>query len=115
MKFVSFLLVGWLLCPTFTTAAFISDTDVPLMEGTVVVEDESFSFDTPAGQIMTWVVHANEPVQTVLAFYHAALQELGWTQDSASQYTRDNDSLTLTVIPRQQGSEVKIQMTFPNK
>ena len=96
-------------------AAFLADTDVPLMDDLVVDENESFSFDTPAGQIMTFVAKTLNSVKDVNAFYKTALQELGWKQVSVERYTRDQDELVLQIFTAKGKTVVKIQLTFVNK
>ena len=96
-------------------AAFVPGTDVPLMDGLVVDENDSFSFDTPAGQIMTVSAQTTAPVKEVKAFYGESLPALGWQQISATQYHRDQDELSLQISSIAHKTSVKIQMTFANK
>ena len=96
-------------------AAFLADTDVPLMDNLVVDENESFSFDTPAGQIMTFVAKTECPMKEVRSFYQTALQELGWEKVSATKYKRDQDELELQISMLKEQTVVRIQLTFVNK
>ena len=106
----------FLLFSVPSLAGFIADTDIPLMDELVVDEEETFSFDTPAGQIVTFVARTDRSAEDVRSFYHAALQELGWRKASSTQYRRDQDELFLQVIAlKNGGSSLKIQFTFSNK
>ena len=96
-------------------AAFWADTDIPLMDNFVVDENESFSFDTPAGQIMTFIAKTTSSPKDVAAFYKIALQELGWKQVSEKKYKRDQDELDLQISNLKGEIFVKIQLTFLNK
>lgn len=96
-------------------ADFFPGTDVPLMDDFVSDENETFSFDTPAGQIVTFVAKTNRSASEIRSFYDTALLELGWNKTNASSYKRDQDKLTLRIIPSKAGTKVKIQVTFPNK
>ena len=104
-----------LLFSVMGQAAFLADTDVPLMDNLLVDENESFSFDTPAGQIMTFVAKTRNSVKEVRAFYEIALQELGWKKVSATRYKRDQDELELQISELKGQTLVKIQLTFVNK
>ena len=96
-------------------AAFFADTDVPLMDNLVVDENESFSFDTPAGQIVTFVAKTSSTAKEVQSFYEVALEELGWQKVSVRRYKRDQDELELQISKLKGQTLVKIQLTFVNK
>jgi len=111
---VVLFLALFLSFPSF--AGFIADTDIPLMDELVVNEDESFSFDTPAGQIITFVAKTDRSAEEVRSFYQATLQGLGWLRKSSTQYVRDQDELSLQVFSlKNGGASLKIQCTFVNK
>lgn len=114
MKFF-FVLVFVCCLSVFARAEFISNTDIPLMENMVVDDNESFSFDSPAGQIMLITGKTKTSERDILAFYEASLAELGWQKKSATHYVRDQDDLVLQVISGSKESVVKIQFTFANK
>ncbi len=96
-------------------AQFLGNTDIPLMDGLIPNETESFSFDTPAGQIITCTANTPKPASEVKSFYAETLSALGWQEKAPLKYTRDNDELTLKIAPLKQGSTLKIQLTLPNK
>ena len=96
-------------------ATFIGSTDVPLMDGMEINENDGFSFDTPSGQIMTISAHTKASVQEVKSFYQNTLAELGWQKKNNTTYHRDQDELVLQVVSASKGSNLKIQFTFANK
>ena len=106
---------GLLLWSVSLWAGFIESTDIPLMDGLQINESDSFSFDTPEGQIMMVQAQTESSPREVLTFYQAALKELGWQQKSATTYQRDQDLLVLQVVSQKQKTILKIQYTFANK
>jgi len=113
MRFV-FALCLVFFC-VFAHATFIESTDIPLMDGMEVDENDSFSFDTPSGQIMTVSARTKLSTQEVQSFYQSALAELGWQKRNKTTYYRDQDELTLQIAPVAHGTSLKIQFTFANK
>ena len=114
MKKIIFL--GMLLFSFFVRAAFWAGTDIPLLDDFVVDENEGFSFDTPAGQILTISGSTKSSASSVKTFYKDSLTALGWTQKSATTYKRDQDELTLQLDSTTKGkTTVKLQITFANK
>ena len=113
MKFLC--LVFALIFIVSAHADFFPGTDIPLMEDFVSDENESFSFDTPAGQIVTFVAKTNRSAQEIRDFYDTALLELGWNKTGSLSYRRDQDKLDLKITPLKTGRTVKIQVTFPNR
>ena len=108
------LAVLFLVLSISARAAFLSGTDVPLMDDAVVNENESFSFDTPAGQIMTVTVKSSMSKKEVIDFYKESLGALGWQQVSSTEYHRDQDELTLQVESKDHATILKLQLTFAN-
>lgn len=96
-------------------AEFVGETDIPLMDGMQINENESFSFDVPAGQIMGFTATSKKSVAEVRDFYQTALEELGWQKKSANLYRRDQDELNLQISPQKNGTSIKIQYSFSNK
>ena len=113
MKFLCLVLA--LIFVISAHAHFFPGTDIPLMEDFVSDENESFSFDTPAGQIVTFVARTNRSTQEIRDFYDTALLELGWHKTGSLSYERDQDKLNLKITSLKKGRTVKIQVTFPNK
>jgi len=106
------------LCLFFSVTAwgaFINGSDVPLMDGLVIDENDSFSFDTPEGQIMTITAKTTSSAKAVSSFYEESLTALGWQKKSTNLYRRDQDELTLQVIPGKASTTLKLQLTFANK
>ena len=111
---VAFALCFIFFC-TLACATFIESTDIPLMDGMEVDENDSFSFDTPSGQIMTVSARTKSSAQEVQTFYQSALTELGWQKRNKTTYYRDQDELVLQITPGAHGASLKIQYTFANK
>ena len=107
--------VLFLLLSFSVRAAFLQGTDVPLMDDAVINENDSFSFDTPAGQIMTVTAQTSSSSKEVIEFYKESLSALGWKQISSTEYQRDQDELTLQVESRKNMTLLKLQLTFSNK
>ena len=112
MKFLFFL---FLLFSLTVHAEFFSGTDIPLMDGMTVDENEGFSFDTPAGQIMTISAVSTSSKKEILDFYKESLKALGWQQKSDKEYHRDQDELTLQLTSLKGKTILKLQLTFANK
>ena len=109
-----FLLL-FLLLSFSVRAAFVSGTDIPLMDGLAIDENEGFSFDTPAGQIVTVLGRTTATKKEIETFYQDSLTALGWRQISSTKYRRDQDELVLQISPAVNKIEVRLQLTFSNK
>ncbi len=83
-------------CPS--KADFLPGTDdIPLMDGIELTESSDFSFDTPAGQILTLSGETAQSPEDVRSFYGKTLTALGWVRKGKDAYTRDGDSIQLTI------------------
>ncbi|MBQ3695851.1 MAG: hypothetical protein II938_02640 [Alphaproteobacteria bacterium] len=109
-----FFVLFLLLCLPLR-AEFLAGTDVPLMDGLIVNENDTVSFDTPSGQILSLTAQTSASKKEILNFYHESLLALGWQQKSQQKYRRDQDELILQVIPTKLKTIVKLQLTFANK
>lgn len=79
--------------------AFLPQTnDIPLMDGIILTETEHFSFDTPAGQILTFEGNMKNDISFVRTFYDKTLASLGWQKNKTDFYVRGNDTLELSFI-----------------
>jgi len=107
--------IALLLLPLCAWADFFTDTDIPMMDDMVVNENDTFSFDTPAGQIMSISCKTNSSVQDVKNFYKETLLALGWQTKSATEYAREQDKLSLKIIPTTKGTKLQLQLTYKNK
>ena len=112
---MKFLFVLCLFFSVSVWGAFINGSDIPLMDGLVIDENDSFSFDTPEGQIMTVTAKTTASTKAVSSFYEESLKALGWQKKSTNQYRRDQDELTLQVVPGKTSTTLKLQLTFTNK
>ena len=110
-----FLVLSLLLSMT-VQAVFWDGTDVPLLDDFVIDENESFSFDTPEGQILTLAGRTKTTVEKVRSFYVDSLTALGWQQKTPTIYHRDQDELILKMSPDgKRGTRLQLQLTFANK
>ena len=112
---MKYLLVLCLFWAVSLQAAFLNGTDVPLMDDFVINENDSFSFDTPAGQIMTVIATGSSSKKEILSFYKESLNALGWQQKTTTKYVRDQDELVLNITPQKKSTQIKIQLTLANK
>lgn len=73
--------------------------DVPVMPGLKELPDQTMLFDKPDGRIAS-VVAASETLgrDQIVAFYYAALPELGWKKIAENQYVRDKSRLSVDVV-----------------
>ena len=77
-------------------SAFLPSTDdIPLMDGIALTDTDDFSFDTPAGHILTLIGETKIPHKDVLSFYQKTLTSLGWYADKQT-FKRDNDTLNIS-------------------
>lgn len=110
-----FVLCLFLSLSVMAQTDFIPGTDdLPMMDKMVVDENETISFDTPAGQILN--VTAKTPLSgsKVLSFYDASLAALGWQKKSTGHYKRDKDEIIIQTQPKSNGTTVRFQVTTPN-
>ena len=112
---MKFFLIICLLVSLSVQAQFLPNTDIPMMDGLIIDENDSFSFDTPEGQIMTVTARTTASAKEILAFYKESLEALGWNRKSATEYRRDQDNLVLKIVPSARQNTVKLQLTFANK
>ena len=78
-------------------ADFLPGTDdIPLMDGLSLPDINDFSFDTPAGQILTFDANTSFSKKQVLSFYQKTLTAMGWQQSKSGYFTRGNDTLILS-------------------
>ncbi len=91
---------------------FSSMQDVPLMPGLVEVEDRSFSFDKPEGQIIqvTALIDDNYTKENVLYFYNATLPQFGWGRVSDLRFFRQDEHLDISFEDEGAQRFVKINM-----
>lgn len=77
---------------------FLSGTeDVPLMDGIVLSDEETFSFDTENGRIYISKGISKNDSTKVLSFYRQTLPQLGWQEKSAGEFVRESDILRIAV------------------
>lgn len=68
------------------------------MPGLTEVEDRSFSFDKPEGQItqVSALIGAQYTKENVLYFYNATLPQFGWGRVSEQRFFRQDEHLDIS-------------------
>ena len=90
-----------LAMPAYATSAYLSAApDIPLAPG--LVETRNVVFDKPQGRIVRIdASHAADDAHTILAFYRAALPNLGWAvierKDGVAVFRRGDEILRVTM------------------
>ena len=69
--------------------------DLPLPPALTEVAGSAFSFESQDGRIVEAEARGHSDRAGVLQFYGSALPQLGWVQDSPTQFHRDQDILRL--------------------
>lgn len=99
--FYRLILFIFLFSSVFVQAAFLPSTeDIPLMDGIILAESSDFSFDTPAGQILTFEGETDKNTSEIQVFYQETLTAMGWIENKTDFYVRGSD---------------KFQISFPQK
>lgn len=95
-----------LLVAPLTVAAgeqFLSAVDdLPLMDGLSEAEGGTMAFDSPNGRVVETLATGSVTKDKVLKFYSATLPQLGWKEEFAGRFTRDEEVLRLE-FPTQKG------------
>ena len=91
-----FFFIILFICPISFSAFLPATEDIPLMDGIILTENEDFSFDTPAGQILTLEGTLKISPSSVRIFYDETLQSLGWEKQESDSYVRGQDTLQLS-------------------
>jgi hypothetical protein len=91
-----FVLPLLLLAAPAAAVTFVDGTeDVPLMPGLVAVAGSNLVFDKPEGRIVEAQARGRIGRARVLAFYDAALPQLGWHAEGGDAWRRDGEKLRL--------------------
>ncbi|MCL1786261.1 MAG: hypothetical protein FWG39_03910 [Alphaproteobacteria bacterium] len=77
--------------------------DVPMMDNTYVIEEESFVYSQAEGKIVqTTIISERVSRRKLQSFYSDALRELGWkrTKNTAAfqTFARDGDELKIEIV-----------------
>ncbi|MBH63645.1 MAG: hypothetical protein CL569_14585 [Alphaproteobacteria bacterium] len=113
MLFLALVMAGVSLAgqhPSAQAAFFSQVEDLPIMPGLEEVVDEGMVFDKPEGRIVEVVAIGAVSRQAIMAFYGATLPELGWKQESSTDYARSGEVLRFRVDNR--GDEFTIRFTI---
>lgn len=111
MRSVFRILVRALICaPLLFTAplawagGFVPGVeDLPLAPELTAIDSESLSFDTPQGRIVVAAAQGTIKRAQALAFYAAALPQLGWERLSDTHWRRDGEELRLDLTEERRG------------
>lgn len=87
--------------------------DLPLAPGLVEDVRAGVVFDKPEGRIVQAVAAGRAKAAGVRAFYAETLPALGWQHDSAQSWSRGQETLKITVEPRDDGVVVRFAIA-PN-
>lgn len=87
--------------------------DLPLMPGFVENESGALKFETEAGRIAEVSASGAGTASAVADYYSRALPQLGWVQETVTQYRRDDEVLTLEMFELDQnGAGVEVHFTL---
>ena len=86
--------------------------DLPIMEGMTIEPELGFAFDSPSGRIVLVFAAATDSESAILAYYDAALANLGW-QGGGGNWNRGSESLTLGQVDTSVGRLWRIRLS-PN-
>lgn len=88
------LVAGGATGQSVAPAAFFSTMeDLPLMSGLVEIADEGLVFDKPEGRVVEAVAAGAVSREAVVAYYEAALPELGWKRRGIGEFARSGEVL----------------------
>ncbi|WP_420548790.1 hypothetical protein [Curvivirga sp.] len=71
--------------------------EVPLPEKISEIAESEVSFDAPTGRIVQVAARGMKDKESILSFYKVTMPQLGWTAQSATEFTRENEKLSLTL------------------
>jgi hypothetical protein len=84
---------------------------MPLLPGLSEDASSGVSFDTAGGRIVEAFAHGNVTEQEVIDFYRETLPQLGWTAQSATEYSRGGEKLRIDLVPNEQGLVVRYSLS----
>jgi hypothetical protein len=95
-----------------TRAAYVAGLeDVPLMAGLAPTRTNDVTFDSPLGRIVIVNTEGAVERRTVLEFYAASLDELGWDRIGDSAFRREGEMLRLEFGQRAQLLTVRFTLS----
>lgn len=101
--------------PAFAQAAesaFVDGfDDLPLMPGLAQDGGSTTVFDSPYGRIAEASAHGRTTRAEVLAFYRAALPQLGWQPRASGTWQREGEVLSIEVSPAAGGVIARFQVS----
>ena len=97
---------------TATRAAYVAGLeDVPLMAGLVPTRANDVAFDSPLGRIVIVNTEGAVERRSVLEFYAASLDGLGWDRIGDSAFRREGELLRLEFGQRAQLLTVRFTLS----
>ena len=121
MTLRAFLLLWLALAPGFALAAGTAYLggleDVPLAPGLTEDAGATVVFDKPGGRIVEAFARGPVALQEAMAFYAAALPQLGWiatgdvTAPGTLSFRREQELLAIEFTRRPSGLEVRFSVT----
>ena len=72
-------------------------TDLPLISGLYLVEEETVIFEKPVGRFIHAVAKGGRTEEDFWQFYRDTLPQLGWRTVTPRIYFRDGESLNINV------------------
>ena len=117
---------GALLISTFLIILSFSDRvmaaeffetlyDVPVLLDLEEVSEEALVFDKPSGRIAYAVAVSFSNRGDILTAYQAALNQMGWKKKSVTQYIREGEVLTISVIKSDTSDNGGVSVDFSLK
>ncbi len=102
--------------PTMAQEVFIPQTqDIPLMSDLSINMSDDMNFDTPAGQLITFEAKSRSQTgKQILNYYKKTLPEMGWVEHAHNYYTRDKDSVTMTIIRNTKPAIIRFEIILSN-
>ena len=107
------LIASALALPAQAAGGFVDGFDeLPLMPGLFAVQDESLTFDKPAGRIVQAEARGAVAAEAVRKFYGETVPQLGWRKaDGADRFVRDGEALHLEYAPAPADAAGRPQIT----
>ena len=93
---------------------FLANTsDIPVMNGLKINAAEQMDFDTPTGQLLILEGSSiKKQGNEILKFYQTTLPQLGWEEKSEGVFSRQNDSLHITILKNKIPSKVRFDISL---
>lgn len=95
-KYIIILCFVFYSTVSFAQGSFFDDLgDVPKMQNMQYIDEGLIVFDSPFGRFIELFVLSGDDSQKIINYYQQSLPELGWQQQSATQFQRHNELLVI--------------------